>query len=98
MLYEILWQQNTHLAEACLHHPFVRGLADGTLYPEAFRRYVAQDAFFLNAFAPLSVQSSSAKGAIEACMVLPACNAARALLPRIGGARQAYAGQAARST
>jgi thiaminase (transcriptional activator TenA) len=51
MLYEILWQQNTHLAEACLHHPFVRGLADGTLYPEAFRRYVAQDAFFLNAFA-----------------------------------------------
>src|SRR5680860_1118508 len=51
MLDEILWQQNTHLAEACLHHPFVRGLADGTLYPEAFRRYVAQDAFFLNAFA-----------------------------------------------
>lgn len=51
MLYEILWQQNTHLAEACLHHPFVRGLADGTLDPEAFRRYVAQDAFFLNAFA-----------------------------------------------
>ena len=27
MLHEILWQQNTHLAEACLHHPFVRGLA-----------------------------------------------------------------------
>ena len=51
MLYEILWQQNTHLAEACLHHPFVRGLADGTLDPEAFRRYVAQDGFFLNAFA-----------------------------------------------
>ena len=36
MLDEILWQQNKHLAEACLHHPFVRGLADGTLYPEAF--------------------------------------------------------------
>lgn len=51
MLYEFLWQQNTHLAEACLHHPFVRRLADGTLDPEAFRRYVAQDAFFLNAFA-----------------------------------------------
>src|SRR5262249_5997133 len=51
MLHEILWQQNVRLAEACLHHPFVQGLADGTLEPEAFRRYVAQDAFFLNAFA-----------------------------------------------
>src|SRR5215467_3112294 len=51
MLHEILWQQNVRLAEACLHHPFVRGLADGTLEPEAFRRYVAQDAYFLNAFA-----------------------------------------------
>jgi thiaminase (transcriptional activator TenA) len=50
MLYKNLWQQNTQLAEACLHHPFVRGLADGTLDPDAFRRYVAQDAFFLNAF------------------------------------------------
>ncbi len=51
MLHEILWQQNGRLAEACLHHPFVRGLADGTLDPEAFRRYIVQDAFFLNAFA-----------------------------------------------
>ena len=51
MLHEILWQQNVRLAEACLHHPFMRGLADGTLDPEAFRSYVAQDAFFLNTFA-----------------------------------------------
>jgi thiaminase/transcriptional activator TenA len=51
MLHDILWQQNARLAEACLHHPFVRGLADGTLDPKTFRRYVAQDAFFLNAFA-----------------------------------------------
>ena len=51
MLHEIIWQQNARLAEVCLHHPFVRGLADGTLDPEAFRRYVAQDGFFLNAFA-----------------------------------------------
>jgi hypothetical protein len=51
MLHEIIWQQNVRLAEVCLHHPFVRGLADGTLDPEAFRRYVAQDTFFLNAFA-----------------------------------------------
>src|SRR3972149_8161949 len=51
MLHETLWQQNVRLAEACLHHPFMRGLADGTLDPEAFRSYVAQDAFFLNTFA-----------------------------------------------
>lgn len=51
MLHNILWQQNAHLAEACLHHPFIRGLADGSLDSETFRRYVAQDAFFLSAFA-----------------------------------------------
>lgn len=51
MLHAVLWQHNARLAEACLHHPLVRGLADGSLDPETFRRYVAQDAFFLNAFA-----------------------------------------------
>ena len=51
MLHANLWQQNAHLAEACLQHPFVRGLADGTLDPQTFRRYIAQDAFFLGAFA-----------------------------------------------
>lgn len=50
-LHEHLWRQNRDLAEACLQHPFVRGLADGRLSPQAFRRYVAQDAFFLQAFA-----------------------------------------------
>ena len=51
MLHDILWQQNARVADECLHHPFVRGLADGTLQPETFKRYVAEDAFFLNAFA-----------------------------------------------
>ena len=51
MLHDFLWQQNVRLARECLHHPFVRGLADGTLDTETFKRYVAQDAFFLNAFA-----------------------------------------------
>ena len=50
-LHEDLWRQNRDLAEACLRHPFVRGLADGSLASPAFRRYVAQDAFFLGAFA-----------------------------------------------
>jgi thiaminase/transcriptional activator TenA len=51
MLHEELWESNRDLAESCLLHPFVRGLDDGTLPRVVFRRYVAQDAFFLDAFA-----------------------------------------------
>lgn len=49
-LHRVLWARNAGLADACLRSRFVRGLADGSLDPEAFRRYVAQDAFFLRAF------------------------------------------------
>ncbi|MBE9019938.1 TenA family protein, partial [Chroococcidiopsidales cyanobacterium LEGE 13417] len=44
-----LWQTNQDLAQACLNHPFVRGIADGTLEREKFAYYVGQDAFFLEA-------------------------------------------------
>ncbi|MDZ4674074.1 MAG: TenA family protein [Gemmatimonadota bacterium] len=50
MLHQKLWDQNAKWAADCLNHPFVRGLGDGTLDTEAFRSYVAQDAFFLQAF------------------------------------------------
>ena len=50
-LHSTLWQENQDLAQACLHHPFVAGLGDGSLDQSAFERYVAQDAFFLLAFA-----------------------------------------------
>ncbi|MBD1832853.1 TenA family protein [Cyanobacteria bacterium FACHB-472] len=46
-----LWQTNQDLAQACLKHPFVQGIADGTLPQERFAYYVGQDAFFLEAFA-----------------------------------------------
>jgi thiaminase/transcriptional activator TenA len=46
-----LWSANADLAEACWANAFVRGLADGSLPIEGFRAYVAQDAFFLEAFA-----------------------------------------------
>ena len=49
-LHQLLWARNADLAEACLDSSFVRGLADGSLAADAFRRYVAQDAFFLSAF------------------------------------------------
>ena len=51
MLHERLWKQNQDMADASLHHPFVEALRDGTLAPEVFRHYIAQDAFFLEAFA-----------------------------------------------
>jgi thiaminase/transcriptional activator TenA len=50
-LHEVLWKGCNDLAEACARHPFVLGLAGGSLDPEVFKRYVAQDAFFLDAFA-----------------------------------------------
>ena len=49
-LHKTLWQGNQALAEECLAHPFVRGLRDGSLDPEVFKHYLAQDAFFLQAF------------------------------------------------
>lgn len=45
-----LWQANKDLAQACLEHPFVQGIASGTLERKKFAYYVGQDAFFLEAF------------------------------------------------
>ncbi|MGF1569467.1 MAG: TenA family protein [Nodosilinea sp.] len=50
-LSQSLWQANQDLAMACLAHPFVQGIGDGTLACEKFAAYVGQDAFFLAAFA-----------------------------------------------
>ncbi|MBP5974265.1 TenA family protein [Brasilonema sp. CT11] len=46
-----LWQANQDIAQACLEHPFVQGIGDGTLEQKKFAYYVGQDAFFLEAFA-----------------------------------------------
>src|SRR3954454_6568389 len=46
-----LWSDNADLASDVLAHPFVRGIADGSLPRELFARYIAQDAFFLESFA-----------------------------------------------
>jgi thiaminase/transcriptional activator TenA len=64
-----LWVENADLAGAATAHPFVRGIADGTLPQERFARYVAQDAFFLEAFArayALAVAHSPDRAALEA--------------------------------
>lgn len=39
------------LRERARHHPFVLGLADGTLPPETFARWIVQDGFYLDTYA-----------------------------------------------
>jgi thiaminase/transcriptional activator TenA len=46
-----LWQANADWAQKILAHPFVQGLGDGSLPVGSFKGYVAQDAYFLDAFA-----------------------------------------------
>jgi thiaminase (transcriptional activator TenA) len=46
-----LWADNADLAAKALAHPFVQGLADGTLPRARFQEYILQDAYFLEAFA-----------------------------------------------
>lgn len=46
-----LWAANADLAKRILAHGFVRGLRDGSLPVQNFKGYVAQDAYFLEAFA-----------------------------------------------
>ena len=56
-----LWQSIEPVFAAILAHPFVRGLADGSLPREAFRFYAVQDALYLRDFArALSIAAARA--------------------------------------
>ena len=56
-----LWEANRELAEACLDHPFLRGLADGSLSEPRYGLFAQQDHFYLDAYA-----RSYAWGAVRA--------------------------------
>ena len=46
-----LWQSITGIYAAILAHPFLAGLTDGSLPPQAFAFYVLQDALYLRQYA-----------------------------------------------
>jgi len=48
---ETLWQRIAGIYERILAHPFLTGLADGTLAEDAFRFYAVQDALYLREYA-----------------------------------------------
>lgn len=56
-----LWDDNRDLAEACLEHPFIVGLADGSLSESRYGLFAQQDHFYLDAYA-----RSYAWGAVRA--------------------------------
>ena len=68
-----LWSENQDLAERARTHPFVRGIADGTLPRGTFSSYIAQDTFFLESFArgyALAVAHSPDRQALDAFATL----------------------------
>lgn len=46
-----LWTEIGPIFDAIVAHPFVTGLTDGSLDPDAFAQYVAQDVHYLRAYA-----------------------------------------------
>lgn len=69
MLHDLLWASNSDLVQASLTNPFVEALGEGTLQAGLFRDYIAQDAFFLGAFAKVYelARDQSSDPEIAAC-------------------------------
>ena len=90
MLSTELWERSLPIAERCLEHPFVQGIASGALERRAFQHYVAQDAFFLEAFVrayALCVARAPARGSMLAF---------KGLLDAVGEELELHRGYAAR--
>lgn len=64
-----LWAAIDPIFAAILEHPFITGLTDGTLAPEVFAHYVAQDVHYLRDYArALSVVSAKAPTLADTAM------------------------------
>lgn len=48
--------------EASFHHPFVKGIADGSLSLDSFRYYVLQDSYYLSHFARIQALGAAKAG------------------------------------
>ena len=48
---DVLWADVEDIYAAILAHPFLAGLADGTLPRASFRHYIVQDAHYLRGYA-----------------------------------------------
>ena len=48
---DVLWSDVEDVYDAILAHPFLTGLADGTLPRDSFRHYIVQDAHYLRGYA-----------------------------------------------
>jgi len=64
-----LWAEVEPIYAAILDHPFIKGLTDGSLDPEVFAHYVAQDVVYLRDYArALSVVSAKAPTQADTAM------------------------------
>ncbi|MGE2833258.1 thiaminase II [Mycobacterium sp. SMC-4] len=64
-----LWTAITPIFDAIVSHPFITGLTDGSLAPESFAHYVAQDVHYLRAYArALAVVAAKASTLAESAM------------------------------
>jgi thiaminase/transcriptional activator TenA len=75
---DVLWSDVEDIYAAILAHPFLSGLADGTLPRESFRHYIVQDAHYLRGYAR-ALAVCAAKAPDENGTVLFAEHAAQAI-------------------
>lgn len=85
-----LFDANLDLASACREHPFVQGVASGTLDRASFAFYVGQDAVFLRSFARAYALCLAKAPGIEAM------TAFKTLLDGVFAELELHAGYAAR--
>jgi thiaminase/transcriptional activator TenA len=75
---DVLWADVEDVYGAILAHPFLTGLADGTLPRESFRHYIVQDAHYLRGYAR-ALAVCAAKAPDESGTVMFAEHAAQAI-------------------